>query len=121
MSIIPQLDKKYRVNCGEFIHPIEIQRLVSTEVDENGIMVEVWETLFQTRAKAYTSTNKEYLDNNITEYERVNKKFVFRTIRNKKVNAKDRVLYDGEIYNVSSAYDYDDKGILTLLITYKVE
>lgn len=118
---MPQLTKKQRVNAGEFIHLIEVQRLVLDDVNDEGIVVERWETLFQTRAKAYTAKNKEYLEANVTEYEKVIKHFIFRTNRENKVKAKDRVLYDGEIYNISSAYDYDDKNILTLLITYKVE
>ncbi len=51
----------------------------------------------------------------------MNKQFIFRSDRKNKVTAKDRIIYDGEIYNVSSAYEYDDKGILTLVITYKLE
>ena len=118
---MPQLIKKNRVNAGEFIHSIEVQRLTSSEIDDNGIMVESWETLFKTRAKVLNKTNKEFLTTNVTEYERVNKQFIFRSDRKNKVTAKDRIIYDGEIYNVSSAYEYDDKGILTLVITYKLE
>ncbi len=55
---MPQLIKKNRVNAGEFIHSIEVQRLTSSEIDDNGIMVESWETLFKTRAKVLNKTNK---------------------------------------------------------------
>ena len=118
---MPHLVKKNRVNAGEFIHSIEVQRLTSNEINDEGIMIETWETLFKTRAKVINKTNKEFLNSNVTEYERVNKQFVFRTNRKKKVTAKDRIIYDGEIYNISSAYEYDDKDILTLVITYKLE
>lgn len=118
---MPTLPDKYKVNCGEFIHPIEIQRLMEIPMNENGIMIEEWRTLFKTKAKAYTSKGTEYLKTDVTEYEKENKKFVFRTNRRNKVKAKDRILYDGEIYNILSAYDYDDKGILTMVIAYKVE
>ena len=118
---MPQLPKKQRVNAGEFIHHIEIQRLTSNQINDEGIMVEEWKTLFSTRAKVTNKTNKEFLTTNVTEYERVNKQFIFRTDRMNKVRAKDRVLYDGEIYNISSAYEYDDKNILTLVIAYKLE
>lgn len=118
---MPQLTKKQKVNAGEFIHQIEIQRLVSNDVNDEGIVVEEWVTLFNTRAKVYTAKNKEYLQTNVTEYDRIIKHFIFRTNRQLKAKAKDRILYDGEIYSITSVQDYDDKNILTFVIAYKVE
>ena len=118
---MPQIDKKYRVNAGEFIHPIVIKRLQAGEPNSMGIVEEEWLTVMETRAKVVNSTGKEKLENGITEYEKIVKKFYFRTNRAIKVKANDRIFYDDEIFNIISSYDYDDKGVLSLIIANKTD
>lgn len=119
---MPILDKKNRINCGEFIHPITIQRLSSTGIpNELGIVTKEWVTLHDTRAKIVNNTNKEKYIKDITEYSVVSKKFYFRTPKTIKFKSNDQILYNGDKYNIVSVYDYDDKKIITLIIADLIE
>lgn len=116
---MPQLDKKYQINAGSYIHPLTFERLTSNGIDELGNPNQTWDVLFKTRCSISNNTGNETMKQEVTEYETVTKKMYFRTNRRVKLTSKDRVFYDGEYWNIKSAYDYDDKGIITLVIAYK--
>lgn len=116
---MPQLEKKYRFNAGEFIHPLTFERLISDGIDELGNPQQTWGKLFNTRCVISNNTGSETMKQDVTEYETVNKKMYFRTNRRVKLTSKDRVIYDGDYWNIKSVFDYDDKGIITQVIAYK--
>lgn len=119
---MPILNEKNRINAGEFIHPIQIQRKTSSGLpNAQGIVESTWETIMSTRAKVMNNTNKESYVNNVTEYSVESKKFYFRTSKQVKLKSNDRILYDGEIYNITSIYDLDDKKIISLALAVLVE
>lgn len=95
------------------------ERLTSEGIDEFGNPKQTWDVLFKTRCAISNNTGTETMKQEVTEYETVTKKMYFRTNRRVKLTSKDRVLYSGEYWNIKSAYDYDDKGIITLVIAYK--
>ena len=116
------LTKKNRVKAGEFIFPITIERLQNDEhPNEQGIVMQQWVELFSTRAKVDNMQGKEWMEDGVTERNRIVKNFYIRTNRNKKIKPNDRILYDGEYYNIISAFDFDDKGIMTKIVTNKIE
>lgn len=115
------LTKKNRVKAGEFIFPITIERLENGEPNSSGIVTPEWVELFSTRAKVDNVQGKEWMEDGITERNRIVKNFYIRTNRSKKIKPNDRILYDGEYYNIISAFDFDDKGIMTKIVTNKIE
>ena len=116
------LTKKNRVKAGEFIFPITIERLQNEGLpDSSGIVKPQWIELFSTRAKVDNMQGKEWMEDGVSERNRIVKNFYIRTNRSKKIKANDRILYDGEYYNVISAFDFDDKGIMTKIVTNKIE
>lgn len=119
---MPQLDRKFRIQAGEYIHPITLQRDMSNGMpNEYGIVKENWVDLFKTKAKINNNTDKEVYEQNVTEYTKVTKKFYFRTSRKFKLKSTDRLIYDSDIYSLDSISDLDDKKIITLVIATKIE
>ena len=116
---MPKIDKKYIIDCGKLVHSIQIERKTMTTV--KGIVEETWEVIYKPRCAVNNNTGSEYLKNGIELYDKISKKFTFRTNRNVEIKPSDRILYDGNYYNVTSIYDYDDNGIYTVAVAVRGE
>ena len=116
---MPKIDKKYIIDCGKLVHSIQIERKTMTTV--KGIVEETWEVIYKPRCAVNNNTGSEYLKNGVELYDKISKKFTFRTNRNVEIKPSDRILYDGNYYNVTSIYDYDDNGIYTVAIAVRSE
>ena len=116
---MPKIDKKYIIDCGKLVHSIQIERKTMTTV--KGIVEETWEVIYKPRCAVNNNTGSEYLQTGVELYDKVSKKFTFRTNRNVEIKPSDRILYDGNYYNVTSIYDYDDNGIYTVAIAVRGE
>ena len=116
---MPKIDKKYIIDCGKLVHSIQIERKTITTV--KGIVEETWEVIYKPRCAVNNNTGSEYLKNGVELYDKISKKFTFRTNRQVEIKPSDRILYDGNYYNVTSIYDYDDNGIYTVAIAVRGE
>ena len=116
---MPKIKKKYMIDCGELVHSIQIERKTITTI--KGIVEETWKVIYKPRCAVNNNTGSEYLKNGIELYDKISKKFTFRTNRNVEIKPSDRILYDGNYYNVTSIYDYDDNGIYTIAIAVRSE
>ena len=116
---MPKIDKKYIIDCGKLVHSIQIERKTMTTV--KGIVEETWEVIYKPRCAVNNNTGSEYLQTGVELYDKVSKKFTFRTNRNVEIKPSDRILYDGNYYNVTSIYDYDDNGVYTVAIGIRGE
>ena len=116
---MPKIKKKYMIDCGELVHFIQIERKTMTTV--KGIVEETWEVIYEPRCAVNNNTGSEYLKNGVELYDKISKKFTFRTNRNVEIKPSDRILYDGNYYNVTSIYDYDDNGIYTVAVAVRGE
>lgn len=116
---MPKIKKKYMIDCGELVHSIQIERKTMATV--KGIVEESWEVIYKPRCAVNNNTGSEYLKNGVELYDKISKKFTFRTNRQIEIKPSDRILYDGNYYNVTSIYDYDDNGIYTVAIAVRGE
>ena len=116
---MPKIDKKYIIDCGKLVHSIQIERKTITTV--KGIIEETWNVIYKPRCAINNNTGSEYLQTGVELYDKVSKKFTFRTNRKIKIKPSDRILYDGNYYNITSIYDYDDNGIYTVAIAVRGE
>lgn len=116
---MPKIDKKYIIDCGKLVHSIQIERKTITTV--KGIVEETWNVIYKPRCAINNNTGSEYLQTGVELYDKVSKKFTFRTNRKIKIKPSDRILYDGDYYNITSIYDYDDNGIYTVAIAVRGE
>ena len=116
---MPKIKKKYMIDCGGLVHSIQIERKTMTTV--KGIVEETWEVIYKPRCAVNNNTGSEHLKNGVELYDKISKKFTFRTNRNVEIKPSDRILYDGNYYNVTSIYDYDDNGIYTVAIAVRSE
>lgn len=94
------------INAGEFKHSIIIQRKTNG-VDEDNIPCENWDDILSTRAKI----------KNISGYEKIiaqadtsidKKRFYIRYKKGLDLTSKDRILYNGKVYNITYASDIED-------------
>ena len=116
---MPSIKKKYRKDAGELVHPVEIQRKEMQSLN-NGIVKEVWKTIYSPRCSVSNNTGKETVRQNLELYGQESKKFTFRTHPVVEVRQKDIVVYKEERWEIISIYDYDDLGIFTVAIAKKV-
>ena len=117
---MPHIDKKYIKDTGALVHKIDIQRkTVSKPV--KGIVEEVWETIYSPRCSVSNATGKEYYKDATEQYGRESKKMIFRTHPTIQIKQKDRVIYNGETWEITSVYDYDDNKVFTVAIAIKCE
>lgn len=117
--MMPKIDKKYIIDCGKLVHSIQIERKTVTTI--KGIVEETWEIIYKPRCAVNNNTGSEYLKNGVELYDKISKKFTFRTNRNVEIKPSDRILYDGDYYNITSIYNYDDNGIYTVAIAVRGE
>ena len=116
---MPSIKKKYRKDAGELVHPIEIQRKKMQSLN-NGIVKEVWETIYSPRCSVSNNTGKETVRQNLELYGQESKKFTFRTHPTVEIRQKDIIIYKEERWEIITIYDYDDLGIFTVAIAKKV-
>lgn len=116
---MPNLNKKYRKDIGDLVHQITIQRKVIYP-PINGIVEEVWETIYAPRCSVNNNTGKEILQQNVEIYGVESKKFTFRTHPTLEIKQKDIIIYKNEKWEIISVYDFDDNNILTVAIAKKV-
>ena len=116
---MPSIKKKYRNDAGELVHPIKIQRKEMQSLN-NGIVKEVWKTIYSPRCSVSNNTRKATVRQNLELYGQESKKFTFRTHPEVEVRQNDIVVYKEERWEIISIYDYDDLGIFTVAIAKKV-
>lgn len=116
---MPSIQKKYRKNAGELVHPIQIQRK-ETFPPVNGLVEETWITIYSPRCSVSNNVGKETVRQNLELYGLENKKFTFRTHPKIEIRQKDIIIYNDERWEIYSIYDYDDLGIFTVAIAKKV-
>ena len=117
---MPTIKKKYRQDPGNLVHKINIQRKTSSK-PVNGIVEDVWEIIYTPRCAVSNNTGKEYLQDGIELYGRESKKFTFRTHPKVSIKQKDIIIYNGDKWEITSVYDYDDNRIFTVAIAIKCE
>ena len=99
------------IKNGEFKHPIVIQRLDpdADKVDEDNIPIEeVWNDLIKTRAQILNISGKETIIAN-AETSTTSKRFYIRYSRNIRLTTDDRIVYDGQIYNITYVSDIEEQ------------
>ena len=116
---MPSIKKKYRKDAGELVHSIQIQRKEMKSLN-NGIVKEMWKTIYSPRCSVSNNTGKETVRQNLELYGQESKKFTFRTHPTVEVRQKDIIVYEKERWEIISIYDYDDLGIFTVAIAKKV-
>ena len=114
------INKKYIKDPGDLVHKIDIQRkTVSKPV--KGIVEEVWETIYSPRCSVSNATGKEYYKEATEQYGVESKKVTFRTNPRIAIKQKDIIIYNGERWEITSVYSYDDLKIYTVCIAKKSE
>lgn len=88
---------RYKINPGEFKHPIVIERYQKVK-DEDNRLVEQWVNLCNPRAKILWTRGSEYTENYGTNSE-VEATFYIR-FNYKDITSKDRLIYKGEAYDI---------------------
>ena len=88
---------RYKINPGEFKHPIVIERYQKVK-DEDNRLVEKWVNLCNPRAKILWTRGSEYTENYGTNSE-VEATFYIR-FNYKDITSKDRLIYKGEAYDI---------------------
>lgn len=88
---------RYKINPGEFKHPIVIERYQKVK-DEDNRLVEQWVNLCNPRAKILWTRGSEYTENYGTNSE-VEATFYIR-FNHKNINSKDRLVYKNEAYDI---------------------
>ena len=117
---MPHINKQYIKDPGDLVHKIDIQRkTVSKPV--KGIVEEVWETIYSPRCSVSNATGKEYYKEATEQYGVESKKFTFRTNPRIAIKQKDIIIYNGERWEITSVYSYDDLKIYTVCIAKKSE
>lgn len=117
---MPTIKRKYIPDAGSLNHKIVIERKTySDPVD--GYSEEVWAVIYEPRCAISNNTGKEYIEDGVELYNRISKKFTFRTHPRIPIAPSDRILYDGEYYNDTSVYDYDDNKMYTVAVAQRSE
>lgn len=94
------------INAGEFKHPIEIQRYISS-IDEDGIPIEEYITILRTRAKIKNMSGYEKIIANAdTGIDK--KRFYIRFKKDLNLTTKDRIVYNGYSYNITYVSDIEE-------------
>lgn len=88
---------RYKINPGEFKHPIIIERHQKIK-DEDNRLVEQWVNLCNSRAKILWTRGSEYTENYGTNSE-VEATFYIR-FNYKNITSKDRLIYKNEAYDI---------------------
>lgn len=101
---------KFKINPGEFRHPIEIQRLSDKENNNDNIPITKWDTLIKAKAKILNVRGKEYLEAQGIGSE-ISKTFYIRASKKTIVTNEDSILYKGSRYDIEYSNDIEDKGI----------
>ena len=99
------------MNPGELKHLITFERAV-LKVDEDNIPVKEYEKIYTCRAKIYNISGKEVILNQGESLE-LSKRFIIRYTRSVKITNTDRIIYNGETYEIK--YIHDVKENRTLL------
>ncbi|WWU66498.1 phage head closure protein [Clostridium baratii] len=110
---------KFKIDLGEFRHPIEIQRLV-LGTDKENRPCNKWETIINTRAKILNVRGDEFTEAYGTS-SKIAKTFYIRGSRSKKVTNADRILYKGTPFNIIYVNDIEERGIYLEIKTEFVE
>lgn len=88
---------RYKINPGEFKHPITIERYSKIK-DEDNILREVWVNLCSVRAKILWTRGSEYVESYGTNSE-IEATFYIR-FNYKNITSKDRLIYKSEVYDI---------------------
>lgn len=94
------------INSGEFRHIIQIQKHTPT-LDDDGIPIGKWDTVYECKAKIINTSAKEYILNQGTVGEDT-KKFTIRYPKSISITNEDRLIYNNIIYNISYASDIQE-------------
>lgn len=90
--------KMYKINIADFRNKVTIQRY-TTVVNDDGIPNEKYTDLITINAKVQNTTGKEFQQSYGTTAS-VTTKFTIRYLRNLNLTSKDRIIYNGNAYNI---------------------
>lgn len=96
----------YTVNPGEFKYPITIE-YPENVVDTDNIPIQQWSIKLKCKAKILNISGKEQILNQGNSFEDV-KRFVIRYPKGVVITNKDRILYNGNYYNVEYPSDIQE-------------
>ena len=116
---MPFIEKKYRKNPSQLVHPIEIQRK-ETVLRQDGLIEETWSIIYSPRCNVSNNVGTETIIQRRELYGLESKKFTFRTHPSISIKQKDIIIYKEERWEIVSIYDYDDLKMFTVAIAKKV-
>lgn len=88
---------RYKINPGEFKHPVTIERCQKVK-DEDNRVIEKWTNLCNSRAKILWTRGSEYIESYGTNSE-IEATFYIR-FNYKNITSKDRLIYKNEAYDI---------------------
>ena len=96
-----------RVRAGVLRHPIIVQRLHESK-DSLGQVVFAWSNLFKTFAYIKPLTGGEWF---VSDHLRnsVDHQVVIRNTRTVRVTPKDRIIFDGRIFDILRVLDFEER------------
>ncbi len=96
----------YRINPGEFKHPIEIISF-KAYVNEDNIPISIDEVILKTKARILNISGKEkILGDGVSS---INSKRFYIRYKNISISAKDKIKYAGKLYNITYVSDVEEK------------
>lgn len=98
-----------RFKAGEFRHPIIIERYSIDKKDDDGIPLEEWEGLVDTKAKI-TGVKEDEIQIAEGQGSKESRNFYIRKPISVKITRKDRIYFDGDLFNIKSVSDIKSKG-----------
>ena len=102
------MDNVSEMSSSKLRKSITIQRR-EKEKDNDNIPIDVWKDLYTCRAFVENVSTNEYIQDVGVETI-VSKVFYIRNIKRYKLNNKDRIVYNGRIYNIDPPEDLEEKG-----------
>lgn len=88
---------RYKINPGEFKHPIYIERFQKVK-DEDNRLIEQWVNLCNSRAKILWTRGSEYIESYGSNSE-IEATFYIR-YNHKEITSKDRLIYKNKVYDI---------------------
>ena len=109
----------YRINPGNFKHPIEILKYISV-TDEDNIPRKQYKTVLKARARILNISGKEkVLNDGIIS--RSIKRFYIRYKRNLNLNTEDIILYKNKKYNITYVSNVEEKDVYLEIVGELIE
>lgn len=101
---------KFKINSGEFKHPIQILRKGTGIKDEDGIIQYPLEVLFSTKAKILNVSGKEFIQAQ-GDNARISKKMYIRYNKNFEITEDDIISFNNIKYNIKYLNNIEEANI----------